>query len=37
MYMRVKSAKNSLKKRNPKEDSTKTTISYLSAWYVAGS
>ena len=30
MNMRVNSAKNILEKRNPKEDSFKTIISYLS-------
>ena len=35
--MRVKSAKNFLENRNPKEDSSKTAISYLSTWHVVGS
>ena len=35
--MRVKSAKHFLEKHNPKKDSSKTTISFLSAWHVVGS
>ena len=37
MHMRVKFAKNFLEKCNPKEDSSKTNISYLSTWHVGGS
>ena len=35
--MRVKFAKNLLEKCNPKEDSSKATISYLSVWHVVHS
>ena len=34
--MRVKSDKIFPEKGNPKEDSSKTTISYISTWHVVG-
>ena len=37
MHIRVKSVKNFLEERNREEDSSKTTISYLSTLYVVGS